>query len=357
MFGGTMSQQVVCWCGNPDLEDFSGPYKHCRTCETLVYSSLVDADITKITDDNRNFYGREYWFSHQESDLDQPDIITRSRTDLSERCLYWLRTVLKYKLAPAQVVELGSAHGGLVALLRQAGYEAMGLELSPWIVDYARQTFNIPVLLGPIEEQSIEPGSLDAILLMDVLEHLQDPVKTIRHCLEILKPDGILVIQTPRYPEGIKYSQLEQEKSYFLKQLKPIDHLFLFSETSVKMFFERLGAVHIAFEPPMFPQYDMFLVVSRTPLKSNTIPEIEKALKNSDRGWMIQTMLDLDEKLKRLEANFQASEADRAARLELINHLDEVIRKQNRVLNWLPQNIVRRLLRRFSSNTHVIGRK
>jgi len=351
--GGMMHQQVQCWCGNQNLDDFSSDYKHCSRCETLVYTSLVDANITQITDESQNFYGREYWFSHQEADLDQPDIITRSRTDLSERCLHWLRTVLKYKLMPAKMIELGSAHGGFVALLRHAGYEAIGLELSPWIVDYARQTFNIPVLLGPIEEQQIERGSLDAIIMMDVLEHLQDPLKTIHFCLEMLKPDGIMVIQTPKYPEGMGYSQLEQEKSIFLKQLKPIDHLYLFSEKAAKIFFEQLGAKYNAFESPFFPQYDMFLVVSRMPLKPNTIPEIEKALKNSNNGWIIQAILDLDEQLKQLRTNYQVIEADHADRMRLINHLDEIIRKQNRVLNWLPQNIVRRVLRRFVSHSEL----
>jgi len=271
--------------------------------------------------------------------------------------LHWLRTVLKYKLMPAQMVELGCAHGGFVAILRQAGYEAVGLELSPWIVEFARQTFNIPVLLGPIEEQPIKPDSLDAILLMDVLEHLQEPLKTMHYCLELLKQDGILIIQTPRFPEGINHSQLEQEKSLFLKQLKPIDHLYLFSETAVRTFFNRLGAEYIAFEPPVFPQYDMFLVVSRMPLKPNTIPEVEKALKNSKQGWIIQTMLDLDEKFIQLGTNYQVIEADHAARLELINHLDEIIRKQNRVLNWLPHIILRRLMRRLVSRKQIPEKK
>ncbi|MGQ9532551.1 MAG: class I SAM-dependent methyltransferase, partial [Desulfotomaculales bacterium] len=118
----------------------------------------------------------------------------RARTDLPERCLYWLRTLLKYKLPPGRVLELGCGHGGFVALLRWAGFEAIGLELSPWVVGFARQTFGIPTLLGPVENQVIEPSSLEAIVLMDVLEHLPNPLSTLRHCLELLKQDGIFVI-------------------------------------------------------------------------------------------------------------------------------------------------------------------
>jgi hypothetical protein len=87
--------------------------------------------VTHVVDDAHDFYGKNYWFTHQEGDLGLPNIITRARIDLPERCLYWLRTLLKYKLPPAKVLELGSAHGGFVALLQWAGFEAMGSEVSP----------------------------------------------------------------------------------------------------------------------------------------------------------------------------------------------------------------------------------
>ena len=105
--------------------------------------------------------------------------------------MHWLQTLVKFKRPPAETIELGCAHGGFVALMQWAGFTARGLELSPWIVKFAEQTFGIPMLLGPIEDQPIEPASLDVIALMDVLEHLPDPVGTMAHCLRLLKPDGI----------------------------------------------------------------------------------------------------------------------------------------------------------------------
>ena len=120
-----------CWCGNTTLEPFSTAYLHCSLCQTLVSQAWQEQDVTHVVDDAHDFYGKNYWFTHQEGDLGLPNIITRARIDLPERCLYWLRTLLKYKLPPAKVLELGSAHGGFVALLQWAGFEAMGSEVSP----------------------------------------------------------------------------------------------------------------------------------------------------------------------------------------------------------------------------------
>src|SRR5262245_33415038 len=125
-----MTEHPSCWCGNTGLVAFGAGYWRCSVCETLVSAQMPGPEIAYVTDEKCDLYGREYWFSHQEEDLGQPSILTRARSDLSERCLHWLRAVLKYKQPPARVLELGSGHGGFVAMLGWAGFDAMGLEIS-----------------------------------------------------------------------------------------------------------------------------------------------------------------------------------------------------------------------------------
>ena len=133
-----MKKSSQCWCGNTDLVPFSPKYLKCESCNTLVVAEVSEVNQTLVTDSDEDFYGRSYWFAHQEENLGLPNISVRSRSDLPERCTHWLGTVLKYKLPPGKVLELGSAHGGFVALLRWAGFDTTGLELSPWVADYAR---------------------------------------------------------------------------------------------------------------------------------------------------------------------------------------------------------------------------
>jgi 2-polyprenyl-3-methyl-5-hydroxy-6-metoxy-1,4-benzoquinol methylase len=275
-------------------------------------------EITRVADEDTDLYGREYWFSHQVRDLGQPTIAVRSRTDLSERCLYWLRTMLKYKRPPGRVLELGSAHGGFVAMLRWAGFDATGLEISPWVVNFAQTTFDVPMLLGPVEEHDLSPASIDVIALMDVVEHLRDPVATLRHCVHLLKPDGILLVQTPRYEEGMSFEALAAERPRFADMLQPAEHLYLFSRSSISALFAGLGGCGVAFEPAFFAEYDMFLVVSRAVCGPTPIGDVGRSLRGASPARLVEALLDLGSRLDELKERNARAEDDRARRLAVI---------------------------------------
>jgi SAM-dependent methyltransferase/predicted nuclease with TOPRIM domain len=305
-----------CWCGNSALSLFSERYLKCDACETLVLAEMPEHEIARVARDEAGIYGKDYWFSHQEENWGYPNIELRARSDLPERCLHWLKTLLRYRQPPASVLELGSAHGGFVALTRAAGFDATGLELSPSIANLARRFFDIPVLVGPLEDQKIQPASLDVVASFDVIEHFQDPVGSMRHCLALLKPNGLLLIQTPRYREGHTYDSMVAAKDPFLDQLKPDQHLYLFSESSIRLFFHRLGADFLEFEPPIFSHYDMFLLVSRQPLIR--LEGAPRAFESGVSGRLLQAMLDLDASIQDLVKKYGEMDADRAARLEVI---------------------------------------
>jgi 2-polyprenyl-3-methyl-5-hydroxy-6-metoxy-1,4-benzoquinol methylase len=302
-----------CWCGNDALSPFCDGYARCDRCQTLVSLALRSTVDTRVHDDTADFYGRDYWFDHQTQKLGCPDIVSRSRSDLSERCVHWLRSLLQFKLPPARVLEVGCAHGGFVAMLRQAGFDATGLELSPSIVQYARESFDVPVLTGPIEDQSLASGSLDVVVMMDVMEHLPDPLKTLNRCLDLLKPDGVLFIQTPAYPERQSLAALNAYGHKFPMMLDPAEHLFLFSLSSAAELFRRLDAPHIEFIPAIFDFYDMAFAVSRRAIVRTTPAEREAALAATVSGRFMQAMLDLDERRLELLGKYRELRASKSA--------------------------------------------
>lgn len=251
---------------------------------------------TRVRDDAVDLYGRDYWFGRQTQHLGCPDIVARSRTDLAERCVHWLRTLLAYKLPPAKVLEIGCGHGGFVAMLRQAGYDATGLELSPSIVQFATESFGVPVLTGPIEDQSIPPASLDAIVMMDVMEHLPDPVATLSRCVGLLKPDGVMLVQTPGYPEGTTFDGLTAAGHKFPMMLDPQEHLFLFSRSSAELAMKRAGAAATEFVPAIFDFYDMAFVAGRQAIRQTDVADRDAALGAKPGGLFLRALLDLDDR-------------------------------------------------------------
>jgi 2-polyprenyl-3-methyl-5-hydroxy-6-metoxy-1,4-benzoquinol methylase len=342
----------TCWCGNHPLVPFSDDYARCGSCETLVLKRWGD-EVFTVRQDEMDFYGKSYWFEHQENDLGFQNIVRRARTDLPERVLHWLSVLLKYKLPPGNTLELGCAHGGFVFMLHQAGFSATGLEMSSWVTNFAREAFGIPMLLGEVEKQALPPASLDAIMLFDVLEHLPNPLNTLSLCFSLLKPNGILLIQTPQYVEGKTHQQMLDHKDPFLTQFKTPEHVYLFSRKSATELFNKLGAQYIAFETSFFSQYDMFFVVSRCPLMLYQPEQADEALMKTPGGRLVLALLDKETAFQALQTQWRESEADRGARLDQIHQYDawlkesetdraarlEVIKKQEAIILQLTKEL------------------
>jgi SAM-dependent methyltransferase len=273
----------ACWCGHPHLEPFSEFYRACRACGTLVSRAPYRAEI----------YGEDYWQGRQTERHGLPDIRRRARLDLPERCTYWLRHLLSLRLPPGRVLEIGCAHGGYVALLGWAGFDAVGTEMSPGVAAIARELFGVRVVSGPVEQQDFKAESFDVIVLNDVIEHLPDPVATLTHCARLLAKNGLFVIQTPEYKEHMSYDELLASKDLFLKHMekKQDEHLFLFSRRSIQQLLSRVGFPLVAFASPIFP-YDLFLSASRGAPAPIDAAAVEAALSGRPVGRLVQALLD-----------------------------------------------------------------
>ena len=273
----------ACWCGHVGMEAYSSDYSVCRACGTLVSRAPFSSKL----------YEKAYWLERQTEHHGLPDIRARARLDLPERCAHWLGRLLTLRLPPARVLEVGCAHGGYVALLNWAGFTAVGTELSPWVAQFAHETFGVRVLSGLVEDQPLETGSMDVIVLNDVIEHLPDPVSTLSHCARLLAPDGFFVIQTPEYKEHLGYSDLKAAGDLFLKHMdgNNEEHLFLFSRRSVSALFARIGRPVLEFSEPVY-SYDMSFAASAAPLPRHDPAAIEAALQMQPLGRLVQALLD-----------------------------------------------------------------
>ena len=70
------------------------------------------------------------------------------------------------------------------------------IEPSP-AADLAREYFGLNVERGHLEELKFPPDSFDIVTLIDVVEHLDDPVHLLSEVRRVLKPDGLVFIKTP----------------------------------------------------------------------------------------------------------------------------------------------------------------
>ena len=106
-------------------------------------------------------------------------------------------------IQPARVLDIGCAAGGTGAYIkaRFPGCKVWGIELNQEAAEKARERLD-SVSVGKFEEIDLEaigitPGSLDFVLVPDVLEHMYDPWSVMLRIKKYLSPQGRLVISIP----------------------------------------------------------------------------------------------------------------------------------------------------------------
>ncbi|MEA2290395.1 MAG: hypothetical protein QOD55_2392 [Solirubrobacteraceae bacterium] len=98
-------------------------------------------------------------------------------------------------VAGGRLLDVGCGPGLLLDEARRRGYETVGLELSRASAAHARERLGLDVRELALED--FDGDAFDAIVLADVLEHLDDPVAGIERCAALLRPGGVLCVVTP----------------------------------------------------------------------------------------------------------------------------------------------------------------
>lgn len=225
-------------------------YGVCDSCGSVVYTESFDLDDYTSTTSDTAFYGERYWRDHVPDDLGLPGLAERARTDLSTRAVYYLDRVLRYVAPGDSLLELGCAPGCVAYLLGQAGVQVTGIEMGTATVEFVRRQFGLDVVEGPVERVDLA-RPVDAVIGVDVLEHLPQPLDTLRACRKRLTDTGVLILQTPCY-------RGEQPD---WSMLVPAEHLFLYTEHSVRTLLAQAGFTVVEVGPSLFP-YDMWIVAT-----------------------------------------------------------------------------------------------
>lgn len=148
----------------------------------------------------------------------------------------FLRELVQYVPARGRLLDVGCAIGLFLAAARVDGWEVIGNELSPFAARYALEQFNIPVIAGDFEELDLVPGSLDAVTMWDVVEHVRSPRAVLQKAAELVRPGGALALSTPNVG-GLMYRCLRDR--WWL--MAPKEHIFYFTPKTITYLLERTG--------------------------------------------------------------------------------------------------------------------
>jgi SAM-dependent methyltransferase len=95
-----------------------------------------------------------------------------------------------------RLLELGSSLGFLLDEFRKDGWDVLGVDPNAEACRVARERLQLRMIEAILERAGLEDSSFDVALLNHVIEHLDDPLRTIREVNRVLKPGGHFVIET-----------------------------------------------------------------------------------------------------------------------------------------------------------------
>jgi 2-polyprenyl-3-methyl-5-hydroxy-6-metoxy-1,4-benzoquinol methylase len=161
---------------------------HCDVCRSLsLRPQPDDARLAEI-------YGPEYY---EPWAWEAPERVLQAKGRTFARALEVARP-----RAGQRLLDVGCAQGEFAATARGIGLDVFGVDLNPQAV--ANAAARVPggtFFAGEINAASVA-GKFDLITMFDFLEHVRDPIQTLRQAVNLLEPDGSVLISTPRVGSG-----------------------------------------------------------------------------------------------------------------------------------------------------------
>lgn len=110
-----------------------------------------------------------------------------------------LKFLIKRLPSGARVLDLGCAIGDFMKVAKEYGFDVWGCDYSQSAVNHAREKHGLLVVRGQAENIPFDDSSFDAVTLLQLLEHLPDPLGALKEINRVLRPSGLLFIETPNY--------------------------------------------------------------------------------------------------------------------------------------------------------------
>ena len=222
----------------------------CRLCGGKSHHFILDDIITRYNDrfalnqcDNcalvttypsppnkllQQYYDRDYWQSgpsNQSASLD---------TLYQWRMTPIVSAIRKYTTADSKILDWGCGDGSFIRLLRNFGLHCFG-------IDAYKRDLNDPLISSTtIEKADFPDGYFDNITCFHVLEHLADPLTSVKHALRLIKTGGLIIIEVPNLDSvGFKI---------FKRRWQPLEiptHLNHFTPATLQRVFQSAGKVEI----------------------------------------------------------------------------------------------------------------
>jgi SAM-dependent methyltransferase len=218
---GTSRQQNI-------LNDIITRYRDRFSLKKCEACSFVTTDPMPADDLLQRYYDLDYW---QSEIVKSPSVLNTIYKLRMKAIVSFIQENSSYD---SKLLDWGCGDGAFISLLRAAGFHCFG-------IDAYKTGPNDPYIFNTtIEKADFHDESFDIITCLHVLEHLADPLNSLKHALRLLKTDGLLIVEVPNLDSvGFRV---------FKRRWQPLEiptHLNHFTPATLKKAFESAGMIQI----------------------------------------------------------------------------------------------------------------
>ena len=233
---------------DPELSRYTGATVDLVRCARCGFGQ--PAALPSLPD----YFGRMYdqrwsdaWMEAEYREGTKDLIFRETLRDLARRIPAERRTLL----------DLGAHVGRLIGLAAEEGWRAEGIELNPRTSAYAARATGLPVHRADLRDLQAEGRRYAAVTLVDVLEHIPEPVGALRAVRGVLEPGGWIAVKVPHGPNQLLKETIRGRvfRGYRPTVADNLVHVSHFTPRALRMALEQAGFAEIEIRPaaPVLP--------------------------------------------------------------------------------------------------------
>lgn len=183
----------------------------------------------------RKFYKKNYYYDDQ--NFDKINYL---------HAKFFYDEIEKY-LVKGSIVDIGASKGFLLNFMKNKKLQLNGIEPSLSAIRFAKRNFKINIKHGYLESAKILDSSYNNVTAVDIIEHVLNPLDSLRKIYRMLKNDGVAIVETPNIQSLYCFIGKDRWSGFVL----PF-HLYYFSPMTLKSLFQRAGFKNIIIETSHF---------------------------------------------------------------------------------------------------------
>lgn len=127
------------------------------------------------------------------------------------------------------LLEVGCGPGYFLRAAKQRGWVAEGVEVSAEVAAHAEEYSGVPVHAGGLESARLTRQPFDVVVMWATIEHLTDPTRVLIEAYRLLRPAGLLQLDTGLIDDLVGLLQ-----PGYSAWFQPPDHLFFFTRKAIR---------------------------------------------------------------------------------------------------------------------------